>query len=136
MHELTIEAKVENLDRVLAFADGNLEAADCPLKAQMQFDVALEELFVNIAHYAYRHVGGGDATVLYTFDETTRTAAFTLIDSGMPYDPLARADPDITLPAEQRDIGGLGIYMVKKSMDSVAYEYRDGRNVLRIEKRI
>lgn len=135
MSELTIEARVENLGRVLAFVDENLEALNCPPKTQMQLDVAVEELFVNIASYAYAD-GVGTATVRFSFDEASRTAALTFLDSGVPYDPLAKEDPDVTLSAEERQIGGLGIYMVKKSMDRIDYAYRDGRNVLRIEKRL
>ncbi len=131
---LTVEATVDNLARVLAFVDGELEAAGCPMKTQMQIDVAVEEIFVNIAHYAYAP-GTGTATVQAEASAETKTLTVTFIDSGTPYDPLAKPDPDVTLSAEDRQIGGLGIYMVKKSMDNMRYEYRDGRNVLTLEKR-
>lgn len=135
MTELTVDAVVENLNQVLAFVDERLEALDCPVRTQMQIDVAVEELFVNIAHYAYDS-GVGQATVrVETFVDPLRVE-ITLLDHGVPYDPLAREDPDVTLSAEERGIGGLGIYMVKKSMDEVAYEYRDGRNILRIGKNL
>ncbi len=133
MSEITVEAVVANLDRVLAFVDEELEALDCPMKIQMQIDIAVEELFVNIAHYAYADVG--NATIrMEASEETPRAVDITLIDSGFPYNPLAKEDPDVTLSAEERQIGGLGIYMVKKSMDGMFYEYRDGQNVLRIRK--
>ena len=133
MAELTILAAVENLDRVLAFVDAELEKLDCPMKAQMQIDVAVEELFINIAHYAYAPETG-NATIRVQPDEDAHAVAITFIDHGIPYNPLAKPDPDVTLSAEERQIGGLGIFMVKKSMDGICYEYRNGQNVLTIEK--
>ncbi len=135
MNELTLEAKVENLEEVLGFVDRFLEKMKCPPKVQMQIDVAVEELFVNIASYAYTP-NVGMATIRVDTAQDPAQVAVTFIDRGIPYDPLAKADPDITLPAEQRQIGGLGIYMVKKSMDKVEYEYRDGQNILTIRKAI
>jgi sigma-B regulation protein RsbU (phosphoserine phosphatase) len=135
MKRLTIKAAVENLDRVLAFVDEQLEAAGCPMKTQMQIDVAVEEIFVNIAHYAYAP-GTGNAVIGIHVDSETRTAVITFADSGIPYDPTAAEDPDVTLPAEEREVGGLGIFMVKKSMDDMRYEYKDGQNILTITKKI
>lgn len=132
MEQLQIEALVENLDRVLAFTDEFLERCDCPMKAMMQIDVAVEELFVNIAHYAYPD-GAGEA--LIRMEQTEKGAVrIVFVDHGIPYDPLAKDDPDVTLSAEERQIGGLGIYMVKKSMDRMEYRYEDGANILTIEK--
>ncbi len=131
--ELTVEASDAKLAEVLAFVDGELEALDCPLKTQMKVDVAVEEIFVNIAHYAYGP-GSGQATVRVETSREPKAVTVTFTDSGVPYDPLARPDPDVTLSAEERQIGGLGIYMVKKTMDEMEYEYRDGQNVLRIKK--
>ena len=133
MKELIIDALTENLDAVIAFVTEQLETVDCPMKAQMQIEVAVEELFVNIAHYAYAP-NTGSATI--RTEITADTAEITFIDSGMPYDPLAKPDPDVTLSAEERKIGGLGIYMVKKSMDDVRYEYTDGKNILTIVKKL
>ena len=135
MSELTLEARLENLQQVLSFVDGQLEALDCPMKAQMQIDVAVEELFVNIASYAYQ-LGVGFATVRLETEQEPLTVVITFIDRGVPYDPLAKADPDVTLSAEEREIGGLGIYMVKKSMDGIAYQYQDGQNILTIRKKL
>ncbi len=131
--ELTVEAKDENLAQVMAFIDGQLETLDCPLKAQMQIDVAAEEIFVNIAHYAYAPETG-PATIRVETAPEQRTVTITFLDGGVPYDPLAKPDPDVTLSAEERQIGGLGIYMVKKSMDEVQYEYRNGQNVFMMKK--
>jgi len=131
MNTLTLEAKIENLPQVLSFLDGKLEEAGCSMKTQMQLDVAVEEIFVNIAHYAYKP-GTGDAVITMETGEDGITIEFR--DRGMPFDPLAKADPDVTLAAEERKIGGLGIYMVKKSMDEVRYRYENGENILTIRK--
>lgn len=130
---LRIAAETDNLREVLSFVDGLLEENDCSMKAQMQIDVALEELFVNIAHYAYPD-GKGEAEIGVRFIDDF--IEITLSDSGVPYDPLAKPDPDVTLPVEERAIGGLGIFMSKKLMDDIAYKYQDGKNVLTIKKNI
>lgn len=135
MDELTIDATTEHIAEVTSFVEERLEALDCPIKAQMQIAVAIDELFGNIAHYAY-HPGVGPATVRVEVAQEPMAVIITFIDNGVPYDPLAREDPDTTLSAEEREIGGLGIYMVKKSMDEIVYEYKDGQNILRIRKNI
>lgn len=128
-----MEAKLENLDQVLSFVDKFLDELQCPPKPQMQLDVAVEELFVNIARYAYAP-NVGQASIRLKSDDDPSGVSVTFIDRGVPYNPLAKADPDVTLSAEQRQIGGLGIYMVKKSMDKMEYEYKDGQNILTITK--
>ena len=135
MKELTIAAKIENIEAVTDFVNEQLEALDCPMKAQMQIDIAIDELFGNIAHYAY-NPEIGKATVRVEVIEDPLAVTVTFIDNGVPYDPLAKADPDTTLSAEEREIGGLGIYMVKKSMDEITYEYKDGQNILAIKKKL
>lgn len=135
MKELTINATLESIPEVTAFVDEQLEAMDCPMKAQMQIDIAIDELFSNIARYAY-NPEVGPATVRVEVTEDPIAVVITFIDHGVPYDPLAKADPDVSLSAEEREIGGLGIYMVKKSMDEVAYEYKNGQNILRIRKNL
>ncbi len=135
MKELTIDATLENISIVTAFVDEQLEQLDCPLKTKIQMDIAIDELFGNIANYAY-NPEVGVATVRVEITENPLAVVITFIDNGVPYDPLAKADPDITLSAEERKIGGLGIYMVKKSMDDVFYEYKDGKNILKIRKNI
>ena len=135
MKELTITATVENIETVTDFVNEQLEAFDCPMKAQMQIDIAIDELFGNIAHYAY-NPEVGDATVRVEVTEDPLAVVITFIDKGVPYNPLAKADPDTTLSAEEREIGGLGIFMVKKTMDDIIYEYKDGRNILKIKKQL
>ena len=133
MKELEIEAVRKNTYSVLAFVDEDLEAAECPMLTQTAIDIAVEEIFVNIANYAY---GDETGTVLIqvTMQEDPPSAEITFIDTGVQYDPLANPDPDITLPSNKRKKGGMGIFMVKKSMDEMTYKYEDGKNILTIKK--
>ena len=135
MKEITLDAKLGNLDEVLAFVDSRLEELECPVKAQMQIDVAVEEIFVNIASYAYEQQPGS-ATIRMEIRQNPKSAEITFLDRGIPYNPVEKEDPDVSLPIEKRRIGGLGIYMVKKSMDEMLYERRDGYNILTIIKKI
>ena len=135
MKELTIAATVENIEVVTDFVNEQLEALDCPMKAQMQIDIAIDELFGNIAHYAY-NPDVGEATVRVEVAEDPLSVIITFIDGGVPYDPLKAADPDTTLSAEERAVGGLGIFMVKKSMDEITYRYENGSNILSIRKKL
>ena len=133
MKELTIPATVENIEKVTEFVNSQLEEINCPINAKMQIDIAIDELFGNIAHYAYKPETG-PATVRVEVTETPISVIVTFIDHGIPYDPLKKDDPDVTLSAEERAIGGLGIFMVKKTMDEITYEYKDGQNILSIRK--
>lgn len=135
MKEMTVPAIVENIEQVTDFVNGQLEEIGCPMKAQMQIDIAIDELFGNIAHYAY-NPETGPATVRVEVTNSPISVIITFIDHGIPYDPLKNEDPDITLSAEDREIGGLGIFMVKKTMDEITYEYKEGQNILRIRKDI
>ena len=135
MKELTIEATTGNIETVTDFVNEQLETLDCSMKVQMQVDIAIDELFSNIARYAY-NPETGSATVQVEVTENPLAVVITFIDHGKPYDPLAKEDPNTKLSAEERQIGGLGIYMVKKTMDDVSYEYKDGRNILKIKKNL
>ena len=137
MKELDIEATKENLSVVIDFVQEELEKAGCPMKTQMQVEMAVEEIFINIASYAYFPDTGPSlirVEVCNSQDTGPLYVILTFIDHGRPYDPLAKEDPDVSLPADQRQIGGLGIFMVKKSVDDMAYEYKDGQNILKIRK--
>ena len=134
-YELTVEATLDNLTLVTAFLEEHLEEASCPLKAQMQICVAAEEIYVNIAHYAYGPETGM-ASIRLTLEEEPPSMTLRFLDSGVPFDPLKKPDPDVSLAAEEREIGGLGIFMTKKVMDEVCYEYKDGQNILTMKKRL
>lgn len=131
--EIEVDAVDAKLDEVMEFLEQNLEAVDCPPKTQMQICVSAEEIFVNIAHYAYG-AETGKATIRLELSGEPVTVTITFIDRGIPFDPLAKEDPDVTLAADERKIGGLGIYMTKKAMDDVTYEYKDGKNILQMKK--
>ncbi len=132
-NEINVKASLENLQEVIAFVDGFVEELGASMKAQMQIDVAVEEIFVNIASYAYAP-DTGDAVISVETDTEKKQVLITFKDSGVPYNPLEKEDPDVTLSADERGIGGLGIFMVKKSMDDMRYERKDGCNVLTIVK--
>ena len=133
MKEITVEARSENVSLVTEFVEEQLECMDCPMKIQMKMGIAIDELFSNIALYAYPS-GDGDVTVRVEKQEEPAAVRITFIDRGVPYDPLKKEDPDVTLSAEEREIGGLGIYLVKKTMDDISYEYKDGQNILSVLK--
>ena len=134
MREITLKASLDKLDEVISFVEQMLEELNCPMKFVVQMDVAVEEIFVNIAHYAYPDTEGDARIEAGTSEDGLFYVSFS--DSGVPYNPLKKPDPDVTLDAEDRPIGGLGIYMVKKSMDRLDYRYENGQNIFTIYKDI
>lgn len=134
--QLRIVARLEKLTEVIGFLDGFLEENSCSVKVKCELDIAVEEIFVNIAHYAYAPDEGEVVIELERLPLEPNIISIKFTDWGVPYDPLAKPDPDITLGAEERQIGGLGIFIVKNTMDDMKYEYRDGSNILRLIKNI
>ena len=132
MSERVYEASDKLLYDVLGYVEEELEKLDCPMKTLMQISVCTEEIFVNIAHYAY---AGSTGDMKLSIVPENGGVKMVFSDHGIPFDPLAREDPDISLPAEERDAGGLGIYMVKQTMDETAYRYEDGQNIFTIFKK-
>lgn len=135
MTEKVFTAKKETLPEVMAFTEECLESFDCPMKSSIAICVAVEEIFVNIASYAYPD-GDGNTTLSFGFDEKERLMTLVIKDNGVPFNPLERAEPDITLSADEREIGGLGIFITKKTMDTVSYTYENGENILTMTKKI
>ncbi len=129
----TFPATDESFVEANAWVEEELEKAGASMKSMMQVTVCFEEIFVNVAHYAY---GEGEGNVELVLDCIDGVFSITFIDSGVFFDPLAKEDPDITVAAEERKIGGLGILMVKKSMDDVSYEYKDNKNIFTMKKNI
>ena len=129
------KAKTESLSDVLGFVDLMLEKHECPMKLQTAICVAIEEVFVNVARYAYED-GEGDVSLEISFDKGSRDMRFVMRDRGVQFDPLVKPDPDITLSADDREIGGLGIFITKKTMDLVEYAYENGENILTMIKKI
>ena len=122
--KITVRAVTENLISVTEFVNSVLDAAECSPKARMQIDVAVDEIFSNVVNYAYTPQSG-DISVAITVEKEPLTAVLTFEDRGRRFDPLNTAEPDISLSAEERDVGGLGIFMVKKTMDDIDYQYKD-----------
>ena len=130
--KITTAAKIENIDSIADPVDAELEAREWPLRIRMQVRMAIDELVTNVASYAYQP-GTGDVTVCADFEGEDLVLTFT--DSGTPYDPTKAREPDVTLPAEERPIGGLGLFLVRKAMDDVAYRREDGKNILTVRKK-
>lgn len=135
MKKITLEATIENIGKVTDFVDDFLEEYQCPFKSKMQIDIAIDELFGNIANYTYGDQTG-EATVCVEWNESNSFITISFIDQGIPFNPLETEEPDITLSVEERKIGGLGIHLVKKNMDEIEYQYVDGKNRLKISKKI
>jgi len=133
--EIVIDANPEKLSDVTDFAENFLDGIGCPLKAKLQIDVMIDEIVTNIASYAYA-LGDGKVKISFEALEEPRRVVITFADSGIPFDPTKVEEPDVTLPAEKREIGGLGILMVRKSMDDLRYEYKNGQNILTVTKNI
>lgn len=133
LKSITVEAVIQNVETVTEFVNAVLEENDCPAKVQMRIDVAIDEIFGNIAYYAYGN-SCGNVTIQIEIEKDLPGIVLTFIDQGMPYNPLENKEPDITLDIEEREIGGLGIFLVKKTMDALSYEYVDGQNVLTLKK--
>lgn len=135
MREWTVAATVQNIPVITEAVDRELETLDCPKHALRQINVALDELLSNIANYAYTP-DTGDMTIRMDFDEPSGVVSLTFIDRGVAYNPLEHEDPNVTLTAEDRPIGGLGILMVKKKMDDMEYRREGDQNLLTISKKI
>lgn len=135
MKEFTVQAVINNVEKVTNLVNEELELNECPVKAQMQIDIAIDELFSNIAYYAYGDQTG-DATIRIVVENNPKRVLLSFIDNGIPYNPLEKTDPNTGLTAEEREVGGLGIFIVKKSMDDMLYEYKDNQNILTIVKNI
>ena len=135
MRTTTLLATTENIPVAIGFVTDELDSFNCPMNARMKIELAVDEIFCNIASYAYAP-GVGEVVIEVDYDEKDRSVHIVFKDKGVRYDPLAKDDPDVTLSAKEREIGGLGIYLVKKSMDDMYYEYRDGMNILHLVKKI
>ena len=130
MKKLRIQAKLEKLETLVKETNASLAATSFSNHDKVLIDTALEEVFVNVVKYAMK----SDGEFTYIIDVNEKGVTFTFIDTGKEFNPLERDDPDITLSAEQRAIGGLGIFMVKKIMDEISYEYKDNQNILKLTK--
>ena len=128
-------ASISNLTGVTDFVNGELAALNCPNRTRIQLDVAVDEIFTNIASYAYEGEPG-PVSVFFSAQEEAGTVTLRFADRGKPFDPLQAPEPDLTLDPEDRPEGGLGIFMVRRTMNEVSYEYRDGQNILTLIKKL
>lgn len=137
MKELMVEAKTENLTEVFSFVQEELSDSECPKKIKRQIKLCVEEIFMNITHYAYNpETGPAKIAVEVVKDPVPIRIIISFIDHGKPYDPLKHEAPDLDLSLEEREIGGLGIFLVKENVDGIDYEYKDGQNILTIRKEL
>ena len=132
---MTVPATVDTIGRLTDLVNEELDRFGCSRKARTQIDVAMDEVLGNIARYAYAS-GGGIVTLLFDIRRDPLRAELTFVDRGKPFNPLEEGDPDTSLSAEEREIGGLGIFLVRKTMDDVRYFYQDGLNILQITKNL
>lgn len=130
MKKLNIPPSLDRLDEATEFFESFLTEAGASMKVIMQVNVAVDEVLSNIIRYS------GATSVTLTCFQDGEKAVLSFSDDGLSYDPTAQTDPDITLSAEEREIGGLGIFIVKKTMDSVTYERRNGLNILTLVKQL
>lgn len=136
MNEMKLQKAItDRTEDVISFVERILKTENWPLKMQLLICMVVEEIYVNIAKYAYSPKTG-PASIQVEMEKDPPAVVITFTDRGIPYNPLAKPDPDVTLPAEMRQIGGLGIFMVKKSVDDITYERKDGQNILRIRKNL
>ncbi|MCR4586536.1 MAG: ATP-binding protein [Lachnospiraceae bacterium] len=133
MNEKRFEAVSSNFEEAQIFVNELLNTHGCPEDVKLEIDLAIEEIFVNIADYAYTP-DTGDVVMKANVSDDGMKLTLIFEDSGTPFDPLKNPDPDITLPASERQIGGLGIFLVKETMDDMFYEYKDGKNQLTLVK--
>lgn len=137
MKQIEVTATIQNLPKVFDFLQNAFDGIDVTPQTKRQIKMCVEEIYTNIANYAY-NPEVGPATVTFSVDDEIKPAKITITfsDSGKPYDPLKHEDPDLELSLEETPIGGLGIFLVKETMDKVEYKLKDGKNVLIMEKNL
>lgn len=135
MQRFTVDAAIENIPAITDFVNSQLKAHACPLQTQYEIDIAIDEIVSNVARYGYPS-GKGEITVQVQWQENPLTVVIVFIDQGIAYNPLRQKEPNLTLCAQERPVGGLGIFMVKHMMDNVQYERRGRENVLSLSKQM
>lgn len=134
METIVIDADINNMDCVTELIEEQLEQVQCPEDTIMDIETAAEEIFANVAHYAYK-TGKGTVTMTIEVLAQEKNVIVTFTDNGVPFNPLAKPDPDTAETLHNDQIGGLGIYIVKKTMDKVEYKYENKKNILVLEKK-
>ena len=136
MVEKEFIAKVNELPNVISFIESELEKFEFSFKIITQFNLVVEELFVNVASYAYKDKNDGKCKITIDYNQDKQEVKLSMEDNGIKFNPLEKEDPDTTLSAEEREIGGLGILLVKKNMDNIEYKYEDNKNILILSKNV
>lgn len=131
---VTLANDVQDIPQLAAFVDEVCEAVGFDSILTMQMNLAMEEAVVNVMNYAYPKGTKGDVCIEAKAENGE--LQFMIVDSGTPFDPTAKEDVDTTLSAEERPIGGLGIFLVRQLMDDISYEYKDGKNMLTLRKKV
>ncbi len=131
---INVPSKVDNLYEVQDFVDSCLSGSSPSPTTLLQLQLVVEEIFINIANYAYRPPGSGDVSISCAVEEDMMKVTLTFVDYGPEFDPLKKPDPDIGAPLDDRDVGGLGIYLVKNHVDGIHYRRDNGKNILTVEK--
>ncbi len=130
--QITVTARIDQIPVVTDFVQSNLERSDCSPVKISKVCIVLDEILNNISSYAYGKETG-EVTVRLSIEDFPKSCSISFVDNGIQFNPLEKASPDTSLSLEEREIGGLGIHIVKKLMDSVAYEYKDGQNILTVK---
>ena len=133
MKEMNVTSSVEQIKPVTDFINAQLSELKCPEESRLQIDVAIDEIFGNIIHYAYKP-DNGPVTIRFSVEDDPLAVNITFIDHGIPFNPLKEASPDLSLPLRNRSIGGLGLFVVQNTMDEVSYHYVNDQNILTIRK--
>lgn len=133
---ITVPSKADRLYEVQDFVNSCLSGSGASEKVVLQLQLVVEEIFINIANYAYRPPGSGDVDISCTVEEDVMKVTLRFVDRGPEFDPLKRPDPDVGADPADRPIGGLGIFLVKNNVDGIAYRRDGDKNILTVEKRI
>lgn len=136
MVEKEFIAKLDELPNVISFIESELEKFEFSFKIITQFNLVVEELFVNVASYAYKDKNDGKCKISIEYNQEKQEVKLSMEDNGIKFNPLEKEDPDTTLSVEDRPIGGLGILLVKKNMDNIEYKYEDNKNILILSKNV
>ncbi|KZX10305.1 ATP-binding protein [Methanobrevibacter curvatus] len=135
MEKIVVPGKVEYLSQVQEFINSKLKYYELLPKFQMQLELVIEEIFINIVKYAHMEDSSENKIVIYSlFDEESSVLTIKFVDKGIPFNPLKEEDPDLNADIENRKIGGLGLFLVKKNTDELEYKYKKGKNILTFKK--
>ena len=132
MNQIAIKSNEDNLDFVLSKFDEALEDYNLPVKFKLQLELVLEELFINICNYAFEDEG--EIIIQHFVEDNPLRIIINFIDEGVPFNPLEKEMPDLSLSAEDRELGGLGLTIVRKNVDFIEYHYENNKNILTIQK--